>query len=126
MAEHFDGKSPFILSQTPWSPPKKRNRDVITVKHDPIWSDMRTEAIGRRVWSYSVTNETKGSEYSTELFEGISGEPCAVCNCPSSVVCKHLLNAMADLIENHCPEFGEGFDAPAIDEARRLAFEGGL
>lgn len=124
--EHFEGKSPFILSQTPWSPPKKKSKDVIAVKLDPIWSEMRTEAMGRRCWHYGVVNETKYHEYQTELFEGINGEPCGVCNCPSGVVCKHLLNSMADLIENHCPEFGEGFDAPAVDEARRMAFEGGL
>lgn len=122
----FNDKSPFVLSRTPWSPPKKKSKDVVTVAFDEVWSEMRTEAMGRRAWCYRAINETKGHEYACELFEGISGEPCGVCNCPSSVICKHLLHAIADVVENRCPEFGEGFEAQAIDEARRMAFEGGL
>jgi hypothetical protein len=104
---HFNDKSPFGLHVLAWSEPKKPSRDVISFEFDEAWSEMRTEALGRPVWSYKVTNETKGSGYATEFFEGIYGEPLGVCNCPSSVPCKHIKNTLKDLLENRCPEFGE-------------------
>lgn len=120
----FHDKSPFILSEVRWSPPKKKSKDVITVTYDEAWSEMRTEALGdgRRAWCYNAVNETSGHEYATELFEGISGEPCGVCVCPSGVVCKHLLHSIADVLANHEPEFGAGFGGDAMDEARRMAY----
>lgn len=102
----FDNKTPIILSDAPWRPPKKPSKDVIEVNLDETWSEMRTEAMGRRVFYYRVWNATKGHEYSTELFEGVRGEPVARCNCPSGVVCKHVKEALKDLLDRE-PTFGE-------------------
>lgn len=102
----FKNKTPFILSEVDYKPPSKKSKDVIEVTLDEVWSEMRTEAIGRRVWYYRTWNATKGHEYSCELFLGIRGEPCGVCNCPSAVVCKHLIESIRDLLLRE-PSFGE-------------------
>ena len=107
---HFDNKQPFILSREPYRVPKPRGRktpDVLVIKLDETWSEMRTEALGRKVWYFQVYNETRGSQYSTELFEGINGEPCGNCNCPAAVVCKHIINCCLEVLTKHDPQFGE-------------------
>lgn len=121
---HFNDKTPFILSMEPWREPKKKSKDVISVTLDDTWSQMRTEALGRAVWHYVVLNETKAHQYDTEFFVGIHGEPCAVCNCPSAVVCKHILHAMAHLLANENEEFGLGFESEVINKVRELIKEG--
>lgn len=104
--EHFNGKSPFILSRQEWKEPAKKSKDVLALKLDEVWSEMRTQALGRKVFHFHVVNETKGSEYATELFEGINGEACGVCNCPSSVVCKHIKDCVREVLTNVDEEFG--------------------
>lgn len=104
--EHFNGKTPHVLNREEWKEPAKKSKDVLTFTLDETWSEMRTQALGRKVFHYHVVNETKGSEYSTEFFEGINGEPCGVCNCPSAVVCKHIKVTLKDLLENRDEEFG--------------------
>lgn len=104
---HYNEKYPFILSKIPFKPPKKKSKDVVEVTMDETWSSMRTEAVGRPVWYYKVWNATKGHEYTVELFEGIQGEPVAWCNCMASVVCKHIIECLLDLLINHCPTFGD-------------------
>jgi hypothetical protein len=106
--EHYDDKQPFILSRCPYKPPKKRGKhpDVLVVRHDPIWSETRTEELGRPVYYFSVHNDTKGNDYTVEVFEGINGEPCAVDNCPAAVVCKHILACVVEVLKMN-PQFGE-------------------
>ena len=107
-ALHFNGKTPFILSQEPWRTPKKKKAkdDVLSVTMDETWSQMRTEALGRPVYYFQVYNETKAHGYTTELFEGIRGEPCANCNCPAAVVCKHIISCLIKVLKDVNPEFG--------------------
>lgn len=107
-ALHFNGKTPFILSREPWRTPKKKKGkdDMIVVTLDPVWSEMRTEAVGRPVYYFQVYNETKAHGYTTELFEGVRGEPCANCNCPASVVCKHIISCLCKVLREVNPEFG--------------------
>lgn len=105
---HFEDKTPIVLSQVEWREPKKPSTDVIQVSLDDAWSDMRSEAMGRRFFCYSVWNDTKAHQYACELFEGVLGEPCGRCNCPSSVPCKHMKDCLKDLLERE-PTFGECF-----------------
>lgn len=108
--EHFDDKQPFILSREPYSPPKPRGRktpDVLRVTMDEVWSEMLTEQLGRCCYYFNVFNETRGSEYQTKLFEGVQGEPCAVCNCPAAVPCKHILRCLMHVLLTVNPKFGE-------------------
>lgn len=109
--EHFDNKSPFILSETDWRVPKsKKKPDTLSCRYDEIWSGMRMEALGGRPCFYfNVLNETKQHTYQTELFEGVRGEPCAVCNCPAAVVCKHILLCLRRVLDDHDPDFGSAF-----------------
>lgn len=102
----FEDKTPLILSSIAWNEPKKPSKDVIEVTLDEAWSEMRTEAMGRRVFYYAVHNATKGHDYACELFEGVEGEPCARCNCPSGVPCKHVKESLWDLLQRE-PTFGE-------------------
>ena len=106
-AIHFNDKTPFILSEQPWSVPKKPNKDVIAVTLDETWSEMRTEALGRKVYYFKVYNETKAHEYTTELFEGINGEPVGRCICPAAVPCKHIKTCLRVLLERYDPTFGQ-------------------
>lgn len=103
---HFEDKTPLILSECPWKPPKSLLKDKVEVTLDDAWSEMRTEAMGRRMFSYRIWNESKGHEYSCELFEGIEGEPVGRCNCPSATPCKHMIHALKDLLERE-PTYGD-------------------
>lgn len=102
----FEDKSPLILSDWPWKPPKTLGKDKVEVTIDEIWSEMRAEGMGRPFYVYAVESVSKGHSYSCELFEGVKGEPCGRCNCPSSIPCKHLIHSIKDLLQRH-PEFGE-------------------
>lgn len=107
---HFDDKEPFILSREPWDPPKPRRKsqpDTLSCQLDEAWSQMRTEQLGRPVFYFKVRNLTSDTEYTTELFEGVMGEPCGNCNCPSAKVCKHIIQCLIQVLTRWMPTFGE-------------------
>jgi hypothetical protein len=107
---HVKNKTPFVLSNEPWKPPKRPSKDILEATYDEAWSEMRSEFLhGRKVFYFHVENMSTGSEYSTELFEGLNGEPCAVCICPSAVPCKHIKNCVRKVISEIDPTFGEQY-----------------
>jgi hypothetical protein len=100
-------KTPFVLSAMAWREPSASDR--LKALYDPHWSDMRSEALGRRLWYWRVENLDKpGHDYTVELFEGVNREPCAACSCIAYVVCKHILEALVWTLDIE-PTFGQDF-----------------
>lgn len=77
--------------------------------------------MGRPCYYFKVFNETRCSEYQTKLFEGVNGEPCGVCNCPSAVVCKHIIHCCLQVLSKVNPKFGENEKGSEFMVGLRLA-----
>jgi len=102
-AAHHDKKSPMELTVDALA--KSKSKDEVTVRHDPTWSAMRSGRAGLPIHCYDATNLTRGSEYKVEIIDAANGKPYGWCNCASSVICKHIRTALADLRQRD-PEFG--------------------
>jgi hypothetical protein len=117
-AEHHEGKSPMPITVETLAPSK--SKDEVKVRHDPTESEMRSSHAGRPIHCYEAFNVTKWSQYKVEIIDAANGKPYGWCNCVSSVICKHIRIALADL-RQRIPEFGqdtfgEGPQSEAQDE----------